>query len=58
MPWWRRILCIAIGSPMGLSGLFLLVEGSRRMVIPGAFLLGVGALLAFSGINPSATRDY
>lgn len=52
------MLCIAIGSPMALSGLFLLVEGSRRMVIPGAFLLGVGALLAFSGINPDATRDY
>ncbi len=58
MPWWRRLLCILIGTPIVLSGAFLMMQGVPRVLIVGAFLLGVGGLLALSGISPSATRDY
>ena len=58
MAWWRRLLCILIGTPIALSGAFLLMQGVHRVFIVGAFLLGVGGLLALSGISPDATQDY
>ncbi len=53
MPWWRRLLCIIIGAPIALSGAFLMMQGVPRVLIIGAFLLGVGGLLALSGISPA-----
>lgn len=58
MPWWRRLLCILIGTPIALSGAYLLSQGTERVLVVGAFLLGIGRLLALSGLSPDVTRAY
>ncbi|GJE14565.1 hypothetical protein [Methylobacterium longum] len=59
MPAWRRLLCILLGTPLALGGVALLSAGGvGPAFIPAMYLIGMGGLLALSGLAPRATRNY
>lgn len=64
MPWWRRLLCVLIGAPLGLAGVQLCLSlydgGSHAPLFWGGALVVValGALLILSGVSPNAARGY
>jgi hypothetical protein len=64
MPWWRRLLCIATGAPVGLFGLQLITNlepGMHRPVLfygAALILIALGALLVLSGLTPKIMNRY
>lgn len=64
MPIWRRILCVAIGAPLAIAGVWLfgtLQEGPTHSYLlygTALTLVLIGGLLALSGLLPSLMRDY